>query len=413
MYEDNLSWQFSDGGGILTVDVVGSIGVDFEGSEFIKLMTSRMNSGVNEVILNIYSVGGYAYDAIAVYDFIRTTCRQDYPEAKFVSRIFGYAASAATIISCAMDRVEMSPNSLYGIHYAYMLGKPEEDKSKMLDSANSSIVRIYMQRTGMNERQVRKLLDAAEKSDEGLLWMTAAEAKKKKFIDVVMKETVRAELPNMLLPAASYDPFKNVNNKVKHTDMSLVDKFLEAIAGAKIKMKEQDAQNLATALASVLEVEEKEDTQINDKLDALRAEMNKKIDETYSKKLEGEDQKFDVLNEFKILKDAHAKEVDTLKAELKKADERHEAVQAKLKDSNAQFTKLVDIVNKLNDKVSEQLDTSKKAAKAAAQSTLDALMNKVEQENVSAIAQGLQEKNKDSEGSQTVKVGGYEITLGL
>ena len=121
-------------------------------------------------ILNIYSPGGDPFAAFAIHDFIKAN------GIKATARVWGHAASAAAIIACSCERVEMGENSFMMIHKAY-----GGDDQELLDSINEKQVALFKAKSGMSASAVSKLMEAET-------WMDAKEAKANGMCDAIIKE---------------------------------------------------------------------------------------------------------------------------------------------------------------------------------------------------------------------------------
>ena len=111
---------------------------------------------VKDITLRINSNGGYVSDAVAIFNAIRR-----HP-ANVTAYIDGMAASAASFIAMAADRVLMSPHSNILIHDAIGLGYgPQALMLKLaddLDKASNEIARIYSERAGGSVEEWRALM---------------------------------------------------------------------------------------------------------------------------------------------------------------------------------------------------------------------------------------------------------------
>ena len=129
-----------------------------------------------KINLRINSPGGDVFGARAIEQALR-----EHP-AEIVAHIDGYAASAATIVMMAADRIVMNPGAMLMIHDAWSLvmGNSTDmlDMAALLEKIDGTIAGTYAQRTGMNVDDLRKLMD-----DE--TWFTAEEAVAAKFVDAV------------------------------------------------------------------------------------------------------------------------------------------------------------------------------------------------------------------------------------
>lgn len=127
-------------------------------------------------IININSPGGDPFSAFAIHDYMRAK------GIKATARIYGHAASAAALIACACDRVEMGELSHLMIHNAY--GGNDDN---LLESLNAKQAEVFSAKTGKGEKEVRKMMDAET-------WMDAKEAKRMGFADSVIKDLAIAAI---------------------------------------------------------------------------------------------------------------------------------------------------------------------------------------------------------------------------
>lgn len=113
--------------------------------EFTKHLEELKAEGCTkfEVILN--SMGGNLFEASGIYDIIKG-CGME-----VTAKIYGVAASAATLIACAAGRVLISENSRYMVHRARgcAVGTVEEIEAYAADlkDAEGQVTGIYAERT--------------------------------------------------------------------------------------------------------------------------------------------------------------------------------------------------------------------------------------------------------------------------
>lgn len=141
----------------------------------------------SDIQLSINSPGGSVFDAIAMYNALR-----QHP-ANITVKVMGVAASAASIIAMAGDKIVMPENAFMMIHnplnFAYGNADDLRDMADILDKIAASLVSTYVARTGNSEADIKSLLDAET-------WLNAEEAVAKGFAD---------ELEPALKIAACYD----------------------------------------------------------------------------------------------------------------------------------------------------------------------------------------------------------------
>ena len=145
--------------------------------EFTKHLEELKAEGCTkfEVILN--SMGGNLFEASGIYDIIKG-CGME-----VTAKIYGVAASAATLIACAAGRVLISENSRYMVHRARgcAVGTVEEIEAYAADlkDAEGQVTGIYAERTGKSAEDVMAVLNAET-------WMNAETAVKEGWCDEVI-----------------------------------------------------------------------------------------------------------------------------------------------------------------------------------------------------------------------------------
>lgn len=166
-------------GGEGEIMLYGTIGADFWGegvtaSGFNDALAQLGN--VSKIVLRINSGGGDVFEATAIYNMLVKSV------AEVVVEIEGVAASAATLIAMAGDKIHISENAHFMIHRASGLAYGNADELrqylKLLDNADGLIRLTYSRRTGLEDTKLAKLMDHDN-------WMTAQEAADLGFVDVI------------------------------------------------------------------------------------------------------------------------------------------------------------------------------------------------------------------------------------
>lgn len=157
----------------------GSIGADWfgEGITAQSFNDELQNLGdVDKITLRINSGGGDVFEATAIYNML---VKHD---AEVIIEIEGVAASAATLIAMAGDKVHISENAHFMIHAASGMawGNAEEIRQylKLLDNADGLIRLTYSARTSLSDSELLEMMSTDN-------WMTAQEAKDHGFVDVI------------------------------------------------------------------------------------------------------------------------------------------------------------------------------------------------------------------------------------
>ena len=133
---------------------------------------------IQNITLRINSNGGSVFQAQAMYNFLRT-----HP-ANVTVRIDGIAASAASLVAMAGDKIIMPENAMMMIHNPAggVMGEADEmrDMAEILDKIRDMIVNAYEAKTGQSREKIIDLMNAET-------WMSATEAHELNFCDEVDK----------------------------------------------------------------------------------------------------------------------------------------------------------------------------------------------------------------------------------
>ncbi|WP_299516801.1 head maturation protease, ClpP-related [Mucilaginibacter sp.] len=129
-----------------------------------------------DVEVHISSVGGSAFDAIAIYDLLK----------KYTGNVITYidalAASAASIVAMGGKKVVMSKYALLMIHKPMVGSGGNADELlkdvQMLNVVQSRLAQIYMDKTGLDGVTVNSLINA-------VTWLSADQALDLGFVDEV------------------------------------------------------------------------------------------------------------------------------------------------------------------------------------------------------------------------------------
>lgn len=129
--------------------------------------------------------------------------------------IAGFAASAATIICCAGNRVRANPGMQYMIHNvscgAYGDYNEMDKTSEILQNANRSISNIYRLKTGLSESELLKLMNEET-------WMDATRARDLGFVDEIIGDNgTLARKPIALTNSFAKILDEEVKEKIRNT----------------------------------------------------------------------------------------------------------------------------------------------------------------------------------------------------
>ncbi len=168
-----MAVQILDGEMILS----GMVGDDFWGDGFTsgQVVTALAQLGRNtDVTVRLNSGGGYATEGAAIHAALRAH------KGTVTVVVEGIAASAASLIACAGDVVEMALGSVFMIHdpatFTWGTAADHELAIRQLESLGEAYAETYADKTGDPPASMRELMRAET-------WMTAQEAVDRKFAD--------------------------------------------------------------------------------------------------------------------------------------------------------------------------------------------------------------------------------------
>lgn len=169
--------------------------------------------GGKDVTIHLNSEGGSVTDGLSIYNAISQH------EGEVTVHVDALAASIATVICCAADKVVMNSNAKYMVHRCWTaaMGNCKDfrqiaDTMEMLDG---DIAAVYSERTGMKPEALLTIMDAET-------WLTAEEAVALGFVDEVHevkkakpKAESKAEIMATLAPAFQRGLVASLNRRIK------------------------------------------------------------------------------------------------------------------------------------------------------------------------------------------------------
>jgi ATP-dependent Clp protease protease subunit len=176
-----------------------------------------------DVEVHISSVGGSAFDAIAIYDLLKK-----YP-GNVTTYIDALAASAASVVAMGGKTVVMSKYALLMIHKPMVGTGGNADELlkdvQMLNIVQSRLAQIYIDKTGLDGLTVNSLINA-------VTWLSADQALDLGFIDTI--EDYTAEIVNSGIiksytstaPAVYQRCINKILNKNSKNNMNMENKEL-------------------------------------------------------------------------------------------------------------------------------------------------------------------------------------------
>lgn len=164
----------ADGNTISVYDVIGEDPWTGDGVTARRVAGALRSIGAKAVTVNVNSPGGDMFEGLAIYNLLR-----EHP-AEVTVRVMGLAASAASIIAMAGDRIEMGLGSMLMIHNSWglVMGNQNDmrEAAEVFSEFDAAMADIYAARTGMKPEDVAAMMDAET-------WMRAERAIEAGFAD--------------------------------------------------------------------------------------------------------------------------------------------------------------------------------------------------------------------------------------
>lgn len=176
----NKFWNWirdESGGRVLRLE--GPIDNDnFWGDEITpQMFRDDLEADEGDVTVWINSPGGNVFAAAEIYTMLKEYA------GKITVRIASLAASAASVVAMAGDRIEMSPTALMMIHDPSTIAmgntKDMERVIATLNAVKDSILNAYTLKTGLRKSKISEMM-------ENETWLDAKEALRLGFCDAIL-----------------------------------------------------------------------------------------------------------------------------------------------------------------------------------------------------------------------------------
>jgi ATP-dependent Clp endopeptidase proteolytic subunit ClpP len=254
----------------------------------------------NHVHLRINSVGGSVIDGNAIFNALKRH------KGGLTVHVDGLAASMASVIAMAGDRVLMAENAMMMIHNPWTVAMGDADQLRReadtLDKIKKNMVAAYRKRTGKDSEDIVAIMD-----DE--TWLTAEQALEGKFVDEIEDGNQAAASITPEIARARFDKLRQA--------MSLQNAPTDKPAEPAVDTSFEDNMN----------------AELQAKVDALQADLAAKVQAEAAQAQVAED----TAKELETLKG----EIARLSAEVAARDEEITALRADSKTAGEQAAAIV------------------------------------------------------------------------
>jgi ATP-dependent Clp endopeptidase proteolytic subunit ClpP len=185
--------------------ISGVIGFDVQPND----IRNQLKEADGDLIVEIGSPGGFVFDGLEIFNLIR-----DYKGGTKTMRLMGIAASMASYIALAGDKVEAHDNAVFMIHNAMSIAVGNQNDMRetadFLERISNLLAKAYVLKTGKSLKEIKQLMD-----DESYFF--GEEAKESGFVDEIIETKDKKDKETALLEAKAkisncVDTIKDLEN---------------------------------------------------------------------------------------------------------------------------------------------------------------------------------------------------------
>ena len=144
-----------------SISVYDAIGYDYwtgDGVTAKRIASALRNMGPGPVTVNVNSPGGDMFEGLAIYNLLREH------DGEVTVRVLGIAASAASIIAMAGDKVQIARAGFFMIHNSWVMAVGNRndliETAAWLKPFDDAMASIYAAKTGQEIKAMAKLMDS-------------------------------------------------------------------------------------------------------------------------------------------------------------------------------------------------------------------------------------------------------------
>lgn len=156
----------------------GVIGIDTQAHKIRDLIESANG---DELHIDIASPGGFVYDGLEIFNLLRDYSRN---QNKVTTKLTGLAASMASYIALAGDRVIAEDNAVFMIHnvWGITIGdyRQMQKEAKVMEGLTELLASCYRKKTKKKKGEIREMMDNET-------YLFGEEMVKEGFVDEIVK----------------------------------------------------------------------------------------------------------------------------------------------------------------------------------------------------------------------------------
>lgn len=311
-----------------------------------------------ELQISINSPGGSVYGGIAIANMIRQLSANGHKTTAFVE---GLAASIASVIMCACDKVVLGESSLIMIHNCWSIVQGDANtlrkEADSMDVMNDAIISFYRSKFDLTPEALKTLMDQET-------WFSGKEAEDFNFnCEVIADETgykIAAKLKDI-----DFSKFKHLPKALKEIIMEKKQELKQAndevknedTEGSSVEVVEEKADETpAEPVVEEPKAEEPKDemvakAEVDKRVSGMQSAMAKQMDamkKDYEAKIE----------DFKVQMKAKDEELTKARADVTSLTEKLEKSTKELSDMTSAFEEKKTALDALNASVNTPKETT-------------------------------------------------------
>jgi ATP-dependent protease ClpP protease subunit len=251
------------------ISIRGTIGWDVTPDD----IRNQFKDAKGDIIVEIASPGGFVYDGLDIFNLIR-----DYKGGKVTTKLMGIAASMASVIALAGDKVIAHDNAVFMIHNASNIvwGNHLEmrEMADHLEKVSNHLAKIYVRKTGKSISEIKELLDADGGSGT---YLFGDEILKAGFVDEIIESDDSDTLDKDSSILTAMMEIENCTNKLKESENSKKD-LQKAAASLTPMAQPKNNTDISPATPGIVNSKIKEENTMNELEKFLAANPGAKAD---------------------------------------------------------------------------------------------------------------------------------------
>jgi ATP-dependent protease ClpP protease subunit len=248
---------------IVTID--GVIGVDVLAKD-VKIQLAKAKG--KDVTIELSSPGGDAFEMLTIFNYIKNH------KGKTETKINGLAASAASYIALASDRVIAESNAVFMIHNArgFAFGDQNDlrKRAATFENISNQVAKAYVKKTGKTKEEIQVMMDEET-------FFFGDEIKEAGFADLMIESEEKEEKGDAV--ALAKMSLEDCRAKIKDLDKADDLDQIAALLNTEPAAKKTTPKGAPKMTPEEIVAMQKENERLTSELEAAKVEPAPKVEE--------------------------------------------------------------------------------------------------------------------------------------